>query len=90
MIVRCDNLEELKRKWDAIVAKHRQQLNDATFAQTQSEFQQLLHDLRQHSRIQWFYYTDNGNGIALRLYDRAFRDAYSQHYREAPRNDGEE
>ena len=90
MIVRCENLEELKQKWDAIIGQHQQQLPDFSFVRTQFEFQQLVHDLRQHSRIQWFYYTDNSTGVALRLYDRPFHNAYSQHYKESPKNDGEE
>jgi hypothetical protein len=46
--------------------------------------------LAQHPRIQWFYYSDNSDGIALRLYDRDFKKAYPQQYREAPKEDGEE
>ena len=89
-VVKCENLEKLKRKWDAIIADHREQVPHASFVQTPNEFQQLVQDLRQHSRIQWFYYTDNSDGIALRLYDRPFRDACLQHYKESPRKDGEE
>jgi AAA domain (dynein-related subfamily) len=89
-VVRCEDLQELKRQWDAIISQHRQQLPDARFVQTQPEFQQLVQHVAQHSRIQWFYYSENANGIALRLYDRAFKDAYSQHFRELEKEDGEE
>ena len=89
-VVRCANVEELKRKWDAVISSQRGRLQNARFVQTSSDFEQLLQRLARHSRIQWFYYSDNSDGIALRLYDRDFKRAYPQQFREAPKEDGEE
>lgn len=89
-IVRCQNLEELIRKWNLILAAHVAELPNGRFEQKPSQIRQLVQDLAQHPRIQSFYYTDNRDGIALRLYDNPFKNTYPQHYQEAPKNDGEE
>ncbi|HUR46332.1 MAG TPA: AAA family ATPase [Candidatus Saccharimonadales bacterium] len=89
-VVKCGDLQELKRKWDEVVSSHRDEIPNARFDQTTADFQQLVQDLGNHSRIRWFYYSANSEGIAVRLYDRDFMKVYPKHYRETPNGNGEE
>lgn len=93
LVVRCGDLAKLKQQWDTIIANHQEQVPNARFVHSATrdqtplsvtDFQKLVQDLASHSRIKWFFYTDNSDGIALRLYDRPFKDAYpKQHFRES-------
>lgn len=77
LVVRIDNIAQLKIAWDAVVAANHQQVPNAHFIQDQNGlFQQLVAHLAQHPRIQWYSYTDGNNGIALRLYDQEFMNQF--------------
>jgi hypothetical protein len=89
-VVRCENLEELKGKWDRIVSAHRDRVPNASFSPSAPSLQLLCTRLDRHSRIRWFYYTDNAKGVAIRLYDEEFRRQYPESFFEAPKSDGEE
>lgn len=89
-VVRCENLEDLKVKWDGIVSAHQDRVPNASFSPSDSDFQLLCTRLELHSRIKWFYYTDNAKGVAIRLYDEEFRRQYPESFFEAAKNDGEE
>lgn len=90
-VVRCSNLEELYQRWIKICDGHRNEVPDARFKQGPTEVRQLAADLANFSRIQWLHFSDTSTGIALRLYDTEFRQAYErQHFREIPKGDGEE
>jgi len=60
-----ENLEELKRNWDAAIADQGDPGRDASVSpKNPKEFQQLMQDLSRHSRLAWFYYTDKAAPLA--------------------------
>jgi hypothetical protein len=61
----CQNLEELKRNWGAIIADHGDQVRDASVPpKDPKEFQQLMQALSRHSGLAWFCYPDRAASFA--------------------------
>ena len=68
-IFKCDDLQAVLDQWQRIVQQHTPQ---GSFELSP----ELFDCLQEINRVKWFFYTDNANGIAIRLYDTPFREAY--------------
>jgi hypothetical protein len=75
-VFRCDDLEGVMRRWREIIQQHAPQ------GSFDSPFSRLFDILRISGRVKWFFYTDNANGIAVRLYDRPFKTAHPDCFRD--------
>lgn len=70
LVVQCDDLQGLLGRWQGIVQKYAPQ---GYFDPIPPE---LFTALENSPRIQWFFYTDSSDGIAVRLYDGPFQKAH--------------
>lgn len=71
-VFRCEDLEQLFKTWQGIVAQYAPRGHFDVY-----DYEQYLFSpLRSTPRVQWFYYTDNAEGIAVRLYDRPFQSTH--------------
>ena len=71
-VFRCNDLEAIFNQWLPIVQEHSPD-GEGYF----DEYDLMpFAAIQELGRIRWFYYTDNAEGIAIRLYDRPFKDAH--------------
>ncbi len=67
-VLECNNLETLVNTWETLTGANVDWTYDPEL------FAALRKD--RFRRIRWFFYTNNAEGIAVRLYDQEFRNAH--------------
>ena len=77
-VIRCANLEDLLTKWNEV--RDKLALKGTFWGEG------VFENLKATPRIQWFLYTDNRNGIAVRLYDQTFKNDHPEHYQDPQRD----